>query len=144
MKITRTITPIPIGRKNRLAIVAMSINIEWQEDQSRWFVRVKDYEQIEVEDPLPGSLKYKYKPIPQEDGKEYEEKTRTPEEVNALFGQFGVSILPEDNFTDKFRHVLALAAIYENQVNPPYTINPADLEIVDTETEVAPIPEPEV
>lgn len=138
MKLIRTTTPINYGRKGREIILCMSINIEWQEDKNRWLVNIKDYEQKTIEAPAPGTALYIYEPLRQENGSEYDKKIRTAEEVNALFSYFNISILPSDNFTDKFRQVLALAAIYENQVSPPYTINPADLEIIDTTTEIAP------
>ena len=139
MKLIRTTSPIPIGRSSKNAIVAMAINLEWQEDQNRWMIAVKDHEQIANENPEAGSPLFFYKPIIQEDGTYFKKLTRTAEEVNQLFSQFGISILPTDNFTDKFRQVLALAAIYENQVRPPYTINPADLEIVNTALEIQPL-----
>jgi hypothetical protein len=137
MKIVRTTELVPIGRKNTLSILAMSVNLEWQEDMNRWQISVKDYQQITNENLVPGSPLYSYEIIRQEDGTQYKKRIYTADEVNVLFSYFNITILPTDNFTDKFRHVIALANIYENQTKPPYTVNPANLEMVDTATEIA-------
>lgn len=139
MNLIRSTSPIPRGRKNELIILAMSINLEWQEDYNRWLVSIQEYKQVPFINPEPGSPLFSYEKLLQEDGKTYATKIRTSEQVNALFTQFNVTIGPGDNFTEKFRYVIALSAIYENQVNPPYAyaLNPADLEIVDTSTEIA-------
>lgn len=138
MKLIRTTTPIPIGRSSKLAIVAMAINIEWEEDFNRWKISVKDYEQIPNENLESGSDLYIYRPLIQEDGSYYKKLYFTPEEVNVLFSQFNITISPTDNFTDKFRQIAGLSGIYRNQVSPPYTINPADLELFDSALEVTP------
>lgn len=140
MKVVRTTVPVPLGRKSRLIILAMSVNLDWQEDRNRWVACIKEYNQVENQNPGPGEPLYHYIPRLQEKGKEYETKIRTPEQVNALFTAFNITIAPGDNFTDKFRKLIALSAIYENQVDPPYAyaLNPADLEIVDTALEVVP------
>lgn len=146
MKLTRTTTHIPRGRKNKLIILAMSINLGWKEDQNRWKAEIKEYEQRPVENPGPGAPLFSYIPLLTEAGKEYEPKYYTAQEVDALFSMFNITISPGDNFTDKFRHVIALSCIYINQVDPPYAyaLNPADLEMVDTALEVAPgEPEPD-
>jgi hypothetical protein len=104
---------------------------------NRWQISVKDYQQIPVENPEIGAPLFSYEIIKQEDGSQYKRRIYTSEEVNALFSYFNVTILPTDNLTDKFRHVIALANIYENQTKPPYTVNPASLEMVDTATEIA-------
>ncbi|MGI0106757.1 hypothetical protein [Salinimicrobium sp. WS361] len=142
MNITRTTAPIPWGRDSEMIILAMSINLEWKEDENRWIVSIREYKQVPYQNPEPGTPLYYYPTLLQQNGEKYKKKTRTPEQVNALFTQFNVTIAPGDNFTDKFRHVIALSTIYENQVKPPYAyaLNPADLEMVDTTTEVAPEP----
>lgn len=146
MKLIRTTTPIPRGRKNKLIILAMSINLGWKEDQNRWIASIKEYEQRPVENPGPGQPLFSYLPLLQENGKEYETKYYNSEEVNQLFSMFNITISPGEDFTGKFRHVIALSGIYINQVDPPYAyaLNPADLEMVDTALEVAPgEPEPD-
>ncbi len=141
MNIIRTTTPIQRGRKSKLMILAMSINLEWKEDQNRWVISIKEYEQVPVENPAPGAPLYSYPPLRQENGEEYEKKYYSSEEIKNLFSMFNITIAPGDDFTEKFRHVIALSGIYINQVKPPYAyaLNPADLELADTDLEVVPI-----
>lgn len=119
----------------------MSINLGLEEDHNGWLVKIREYVQLENENPAPGTEIYRREPILQPDGQPYKKERYSFEQINALFDQFGIQIVTGDNFTDQIRRIVALAGIHINQTRPPYTINPADLEIVDTETEVAPIPE---
>lgn len=135
MKLIRTTTPIQFGRSGKSAIIAMAINIEWLEDQNRWKISVKDHEQIPTGNTEPGTPVFSYRPMTQENGGMYKTIYKSPEEVNALVDYFAVDLNGVD-FTNKFRKLLTLASIYENQVNPPYSINPADLEFVDQDDEI--------
>lgn len=123
----------------------MSINLSWQEDYNSWLVQIKEYVQLPVENPEPGSPLFSYKPIKQPEGEEYKLERFSAQEIQALFDYFGISINIGDNFTDKIKHLIALSGIYINQTRPPYTVNPADLEIAETALEIAPgEPEPPI
>lgn len=132
MKLIRSTSPVPVGRKKLDSIIAIRITaFGWNEKKSRYDIEVEDCEVRDVVAPEPGTPTKQYIPF------ERNIRTRTIQEVNDLFNHFGVDIVQGDEFTTKFRDLIVKSLLLDTQENPVYGLPPENWEIIDTDTEVA-------